>query len=256
MMQRLDVNGTPVDLVRTGSGRPLLYLHAEQFLAQSQPFLDRLSPAFDVIAPRHPGFTEAKPPADFTSVADLAYLYLDLLERLDLRDVVLVGASLGGWAALEMCVRSCERVSRLVLIASVGVKLGGREERDFADLFYLPDEQVRRLLFADPDRWAPDYTSLSDDELTAVARERQYMAYYGWRPYMHNPGLRRWLHRVRVPSLLIWGDQDGFAPPAYGRALAGSLPDAELRMIPAAGHYPQIEQAAATVDAIRQFAGE
>ena len=255
-MERVNVNGMAVELARTGSGRPLLYLHPEQLLAQSQPFLDRLSRAFDVIAPRHPGFTEVKPPADFTSVADLAYLYLDLLDRLDLRDVVLVGASLGGWAALEMCVRSCERVSRLVLISSVGVKFSGREERDFADLFYLPDEQTRRVLFADPDRWAPDYASLSDEQLTAIARERQYMAYYGWRPYMHNPGLRRWLHRVRVPSLLLWGEQDGFAPPGYGRALAGSLPGAELRMVPAAGHYPQIEQAEATAEAIRQFARE
>lgn len=253
-MQRLDLNGLPLELFAAGTGRPLLYLHAEQFLAETQPWLDRLSGRFAVTAPYHPGFAGPPPPSDFTSVSDLAYLYLDLLDRLDLTDVLLVGASLGGWVALEMLVRGCPRVTDLALIGAVGVKFAGREERDLADVFYAPEAQARRLLFADPDRWAPDYERLPDAALTQAAQERQYMAYYGWRPYMHNPALRRWLHRVRQPAFLLWGDRDGFAPPAYGRALAASLPKAKLSLIANAGHYPQIEQADAVMDALGPFA--
>ena len=253
-METLDVRGVPVEIFTAGSGPPLVYLHAEQFFDRTVPHLEELGRGRRVIAPRHTGFGAAALPPDIRSVDDLAYLYLDLLDRLDLRDVVLVGASLGGWIALEMCVRNCARVAKLVLVSSVGVKFSGREERDFADLFYLPDEKAFPLLFADAKRWAPDYTALSDGELTTLARERQQMAYYGWRPYMHNPGLKKWLHRVQVPGLLIWGDSDGFVPAAYGRALAQSLPTAELKVIPKAGHYPQIEQSDAVVRAIEGFA--
>lgn len=253
-METLDVRGIPVEVFTAGSGPPLVYLHAEQFFDCAVPHLEALAAGRRVIAPRHPGFGATALPPDIRSVDDLAYLYLDLLDRLDLRDVVLVGASLGGWIALEMCVRDCARLAKLVLVSSVGVKFSGREERDFADLFYLPDEKAFPLLFADPKRWAPDYAGLPDEQLVTLARERQSMAYYCWRPYMHSPGLRNWLHRVRVPSLLIWGDSDGFAPAAYGRALAQSLPNAELKIIPKAGHYPQIEQPDAVVRAIAAFA--
>ena len=49
---------------------------------------------------------------------------------------------MGGWIALEMCVRCLERIDRLVLIDSVGVKFGGREERDIADIYALPSEEA------------------------------------------------------------------------------------------------------------------
>lgn len=253
-METLDVRGTPVDVFTAGSGPPLLYLHAEQFFDRTVPHLEALARTWRVIAPRHPGFGTAALPPDIRTVDDLAYLYLDLLDQIDLREVTLVGTSLGGWIALEMCVRNHARVAKLVLVSSVGVKFSGREERDFADVFYLPDAQAFPLLFADPKRWAPDHAALSDADLTTLARERQQMAYYAWRPYMHNPGLKRWLHRVQVPSLLLWGDSDGFAPAVYGRALAQSLPNAELAVIAKAGHYPQIEQSDAVVRAIESFA--
>ena len=253
-METLDVSGIPIEVFTAGSGPPLVYLHAEQFFDRALPHLEALGTRFHVTAPRHPGFGKSVLPPDIRTVEDIAYLYLDLLDQLDLQDVVLVGASLGGWIALEMCVRNSARINKLVLVSSVGVKFASREERDFADLFYLPDEQAFPLLFADPGRWAPDYASASEYELATIARERQQMAYYGWRPYMHNPGLKKWLHRVRMPSLLLWGERDGFVPVAFGRQLAQNLPHAELRIIPRSGHYPQIEQSDAVLRAIEGFA--
>src|SRR5262249_44989841 len=106
----------------------------------------------------------------------------------------------------------------------------------------------------DPARVVPDYSKLSDDELNEVARDRQATALYGWRPYMHNPGLRQWLHRVQVPSLVIWGENDGIVTPDYGRKLCRSLPDGRFAAISQAGPYPQIERPDQIADAIARFA--
>jgi pimeloyl-ACP methyl ester carboxylesterase len=252
-METLDVKGCPVEVHTAGAGPPLLYLHAEQYFAQVRPHLDALAKNWTVIAPRHPGYGAASVTTDLRSVDDLAYLYLDLLDELKLDNVVLVGASFGGWIALEMCVRNHARLAKLVLVASVGVKFSGREERDFADLFYMPDIEAFPMLFADPKRYAPSYGTMSSVQLEELARERHMFAHYGWRPYLHNPGLRRWLHRANLPTLVLWGEEDRFAKPVYGRSLTSALPAAELMLIPGAGHYPEIEQSEAVIRAIDAF---
>lgn len=254
-METLDVGGTPVGVQTMGSGPPLIFLHSEMFIGASGPFLEVLAKRYSVIAPRMPGFGPAPVPSDIRTVDDLAYLHLDLMQKLDLKQATVVGVSLGGWVALEMAVRNTSRIGRLALIGSVGVKLSGREERDFADVFYLPDAEAFPSLFADPGKWAPRYSSLPIAEVEQFARERQALAYYAWKPYLHNPGLGRWLHRIDVPTLVVWGDKDRFASPDYGRRLASRIPNAELRIVPGAGHYPQIEQAQATADTISSFAG-
>src|SRR3954466_3125818 len=108
-METRDVRGVPVEIHSAGSGPPLLYLHAEQYVGQVRPYLDALARKWTVIAPRHPGYGAASAAADLRSVDDLACLYLDLLDQLKLDNVVLVGASMGGWIALEMCVRNHAR---------------------------------------------------------------------------------------------------------------------------------------------------
>jgi pimeloyl-ACP methyl ester carboxylesterase len=193
-------------------------------------------------------------PDGFRSVDDIAYLYLDLLQKLDLKDALAVGGSFGGWIALEMCVRNTGRIGKLVLVSSVGVKFSGREDRDFADLFYLSEDRLYATLMADPARWAPRFRELETAAVETIARERQATAFYGWKPYLHNPTLKRWLHRIDVPTLVIWGEQDRFAAPSYGRQLAERIPNAELRMLAGAGHYPHIEQSAEVIEMIDAFA--
>ncbi|MCY3671125.1 MAG: alpha/beta fold hydrolase, partial [Alphaproteobacteria bacterium] len=128
----------------------VLFLHGEHFTGMGGPFLERLGAGRDLHAPLYPGYDGTPPDPDFRSVDDLAYRYLDLLEELDERDAILVGASLGGWVALEMAVRDRSRIGRMALLAPVGVKLSGREERDFADLAFMPEAEAARALFHDP----------------------------------------------------------------------------------------------------------
>ncbi len=237
-----------------GEGPPLLFLHGGDYVAQNEAFLDRLARRWQVTAPRHPGFGHSERPDGFRTIHDLAYLYLDWLDRQPADNVVVVGSSFGGWIALEMCVRSVERVGRLVLIDPLGLKFGGREERDIADIYALPDDERHRRTFFDPAHALPDYAALGDDELTAIARDRSATALYGWRPYMHDPGLRQWLHRVQVPALVLWGDSDGIVSADYGERLRAALPGARIETVAQAGHYPQIERPDAVADAIERFA--
>jgi pimeloyl-ACP methyl ester carboxylesterase len=253
-MEKIEVGGIAVETLSAGDGPPLLFLHGGDYVAQNQLFLDRLAKRFRVVMPRHPGFGNTPRPTWFRTVGDIAYLYLDLLDRLDLRNVMLAGSSFGGWVALEIAVRSTERIARLALIDSLGVKFGGREDRDIADIYALPAEEVLRRLFVDPARVVPDYSKLDDNEALLIARDREATALYGWKPYMHNPALVHWLHRITRPTLVLWGDEDDVAAPAYGERLAAALPNARFELVTGAGHFPQIEQPDAIAAAIERFA--
>jgi len=253
-MERIEIGKISLEALTGGEGLPLLFRHGGDFFLQNRGFLDRLARTWRVIAPRHPGFGTSERPDGFRTVHDLAHLYLDLLEGQRLGDVVVVGSSFGGWIALEMCVRSVARIGHLVLIDALGVKFGGRQERDIADIYALPADELLRRTFLDPACAVPDYGKLDEDELTAIVRDRTATALYRWRPYMHNPGLRQWLHRVRVPTLVIWGEHDGIVLADYGQKLCRSLPDARFELVGEAGHYPQIERPDAVVAAIEGFA--
>lgn len=253
-MERIDIRGQTVEVHMAGSGPDLLFLHAEDYFTQHRPWLDQLSRHFRVIAPRLPGFGQSALPENFRTIHDLAYHTMDLITALNLRDVTLVGASMGGWVGLEICVRSTQNIARLALLGAIGVKFGGREDRDFADLYALPVQDAMRLLFHNPDKALPDYTQLSDDAALEIARDRQSAGLLLWKPFMHNPALRQWLHRINIPALVVGGAQDGFVVPGHAAKLAHALPNGRAQLIANAGHYPQIEQTDETAAAIVAFA--
>jgi pimeloyl-ACP methyl ester carboxylesterase len=239
----LNVGGVATEMVVLGSGPPLLFLHGgEGPLTPSDRYLRLLARTHRVIAPFHPGFGPSELPADFRDVNDLAYFYLELAEQLSLHDAVLCGASFGGWIAAEIAVRNTDFFSRLVLVDALGIKVGDRESRDITDIYALGAEELVRTSYHRPEIAARDTTVMSDAELTAIARSREALCYYGWQPYMHNPQLRRWLHRIDVPTLVLWGAQDRIVAPDYGRAYAAAIPGARFTLIEAAGHYPHMEQ--------------
>ena len=110
-----------------------------------------------------------------------------------------------------------------------------------------------RLAWADPAKGEVDYTALPDAELAAIVRGREAFALYGWKPYMHNPRLKRWLHRIDRPTLLLWGAQDGIVTPSYGEGWRQEIPGARIDVIPAAGHFPHWEQPEEFVQRLSAF---
>jgi pimeloyl-ACP methyl ester carboxylesterase len=253
MTKTMSIAGTTLELVERGHGRPLLFLHPGEGLAPERPWLELLSRRFRVIAPWHPGYGNSPLIDGSGSVDDLAYLYLNLAAELKLENAVLVGACFGGWVAAEMMVRSTARFSHLVLAAPLGIKLGGREERDIADMHGLARAEYLRLAWADPAKGDIDFTRLPESELAAIVRAREAFALYGWKPYMHNPRLKRWLHRIDRPSMLLWGAEDRIVTPAYGEGWRQAIPEAQLEIISQAGHFPLWEQPEASVERLLAF---
>jgi len=126
-------------------------------------------------------------------------------------------------------------------------------DRDIADMHALPQDEYRRLAWADPMNGERDLTQMPDTELAAIARGREAFALFGWKPYMHNPRLKRWLHRIDIPTLLLWGEQDGIVSAEYCQAWCHEILGARLETIPDAGHFPHWEQPEAFREQLTQF---
>jgi pimeloyl-ACP methyl ester carboxylesterase len=249
----ITIAGASLELVEQGAGRPLLFLHAGEGLMPERPWLDLLARRYRVIAPWHPGWGNSPLIDGMGVVDDLAYLYLDLAAELELQDAVLVGAGFGGWVAAEILVRSTARFRHLVLVDPLGVKFGGREERDIADIHAMSRAEYLQRAWAHPAKGEVDFTRLPESELAAIVRGREAFALYGWKPYMHNPRLKRWLHRIDRPTLLLWGAEDRIVTPAYGENWRQAIPGARLELIANAGHFPHWEQPQAFVDKLIAF---
>src|SRR5262245_51387259 len=178
----MTVNGIRLEVVEKGRGQPLLFLHPGIGLDPNAPVIEKLAEKARVIAPSHPGFGNSEQPKSFTTVDDLAYFYLDLLEVLDLKDVVLVGVSFGGWIAAEIAVKSTVRLSHLVLANAVGIKVGARDTRDIVDIFAITDPELNKLAYFDPKLAERDYKAMAEADVRIVARNREATTRYGWAP--------------------------------------------------------------------------
>jgi pimeloyl-ACP methyl ester carboxylesterase len=249
------VEGTRIDMIERGAGRPLIFLHAENGIEPATAAIDELAKSAHVFAPTHLGFGRSELPAGMRTVDDLSYFYLDLLDHLELRDVVVVGVSLGAWIAAEMAVKSTARMARLVMANAVGVKIGDRETRDIADIFALTDKEYLDLVYCDPSAGQRDYKALPDAEVLAAARAREATARFAWNPYFHDPRLKSRLHRIRIPTLFLWGSHDRMLSEAYGRAYCAMIPGARFEMIDRAGHFPHQEQPKVFAEHVLAFAG-
>jgi pimeloyl-ACP methyl ester carboxylesterase len=257
MPDSLVVQGTRIDLIERGKGgKPLLFLHAENGIEPSLAAIGELAKSAHVIAPTHPGFGRSELPKGMRSVDDLSYFYLDLLEQCDLRDVVVVGVGFGAWIAAEIAVKSTARLSRLVMANAVGVKISDRETRDIADIFAVTDPEYLAMVYCDPAVGRRDYKTLPDAEVLAAARAREATARFAWNPYFHNPRLKSRLHRIRIPTLFLWGTHDRMLSEAYGRAYCAMIPGARFESIERAGHFPQEEQPKVFAEKVLTFAGK
>ncbi|MBI3075890.1 MAG: alpha/beta hydrolase [Deltaproteobacteria bacterium] len=255
--ESLVVDGVRLPCWVAGEGPPVLIFHGADGGNGLLPFHHGLAARFRVWAPSLPGFGRAELPAWLESVDDLAYFSLDLVEHLGLRETNVMGMGFGGWVVAEMAVRCQDRLRRLVLADAVGIKVSGPETRDIADLFVLPREEAARLTWHDPraaeGMKVPGTPGLSEGELTGLLRAAQTVITLGWKPFLHNPQLLRRLGRLRVPTLVLWGQSDRVVSPDYGRAYHQAIPGSTFQVIARAGHYPHRERPDEFVKAVTAF---
>jgi pimeloyl-ACP methyl ester carboxylesterase len=245
----LTVRGTRIRVQRGGTGTPLIFLHGASGHVGWLPFLERLSERYDVIAPEHPGFGASDDPKWLDHPSDLAYFYLDLIEALKLSRVHLVGTSLGGWIAAELAVRNTSRLASLALVCAVGIVPDGEP---IDDLFRISAEENARRFYFDPERARRRIELLAKADPHTLVRNRATVVRLAY-PHYANPGLAKWLHRIDVPTLLIWGANDGLVPVRFGNAYNQLIAGSKLVIIPEAGHAPFEEKPESFLTALTDF---
>jgi pimeloyl-ACP methyl ester carboxylesterase len=247
----MSVRDCRIQVMRGGSGSPMLFLHGGGGVGIWLPCMARLAKKFDVIAPEHPGFGASDTPDWLENIHDLAYFYLDFMEQLDLDRVHLVGASLGGWIAAEIAIRDTYRLSSLTLVGAAGIHVPGAKQ---VDLFLGSDEQRIRDFFYDQTRADEMIARVLRPELEDVTmKNRVATARLAWQPRGHDPHLHKWLHRIDVPTLLIWGANDRLFPQEYAFAWQRLIPGSKALIIPECGHVPHVEKPAVFVSELTGF---
>lgn len=250
----IQVAGIDTEVVVKGSGAPLLFLHGMDGVENAAPLIDLLARDFTVHAPSHPGFGASALPPHFTRIDDAAIFYLDLLDQLGLDAPVVAGFSFGGWLAAEMLVMDPARAARLVLGAPLGLPTASRREQIVTDIFMLGAAEAQQKMQVSPPPPPIDAAAVPEALLERRVRNAEALALYGWSPYLHNPKLRHRLHRLTLPTLLLWGEEDAIVPRRYAEDFASALPAAEFQTLPRCGHRIHIDQPEAAADRIRSFA--
>ena len=246
------VGGVQVTFTDQGEGRPFLVLHGGGGPLTVNAFSSLLAAerAARVITPIHPGFAGTSRPDGLSTVRGLAALYVGLLVELELRDVVVVGNSIGGWIAAEMALLDTSRVSGFVIVDGVGIQVEGHPLVDF---FTLTPRQVAEASYHDPDRFGIDPSKLAPEALQAMAGNRATLSIYAGSD-MYDATLARRLAAASTRTLVLWGDSDRIADTDYGRAFAAAIPGAGFRVLANTGHLPQIETPEQLLESIWTFA--
>lgn len=239
----IEVGGISVHTLIGGQGFPVLVLHGASGGLGWRRWLATLAQYYTVYAPTHPGYGDSGDAEWMTSITDLARFYLWYLDEVGLQRVHLVGWSMGGWLAAEMAVMCPHVIDRLVLISPAGLK---PRQGAITDIFAYTPEQIRSLSFYDPAQ-VPEFDELYGAEPTErmraiQVRNREMAKRLTGNPYMHNPQLPYFLPRVTVPTLILWGRNDGILPVICGQQYQELLPNARLHIFEKCGHFPQLEK--------------
>ena len=239
----VDVGGSKLQLLKGGSGEPLLILHGAGGSRGWLRYAQALSDRFTVYLPSHPGFGTSERPDWIESVPDLACFYTWFQEQQGLENVRAIGFSMGGWLAAEMAVMCRHAFSKLMLVDAVGIK---PQQGEIADIFIISPAQVAELGYHDR-KQVPEYDQIFPENPTPEEQEqaevnREMAVRVCWKPYLYDPRLSALLARTHVPTRIVWGREDRIVPLECGQLYQQAIPGSDLVVIDNCGHSPQIEK--------------
>lgn len=246
----VDVRGYTVRVATGGSGPALVLFHGAGGAAEWSEFHARLAQRFTVYAPVQPGFAGSPLPSWLKSAEDVALHNFDVMAALEIERPHVLGISMGGWVATEMAIFRSAAMASLTLAGAVGV----RPEQPMPDLFIMEPQEAMSLLFANPERAlaARAGQPMDIDAIVTAWSDQAAVARLMWkRPY--HPNLRRRLHHVTVPTLVVWGERDGLLPPAHGEMVAAGIPNARFEVVTDAGHVIHAEQPDRFAELVENF---
>jgi pimeloyl-ACP methyl ester carboxylesterase len=243
-------------VLSAGRGPHLVYFHSFHERGGWSPFLDRLAARYTVHAPLHPGVQGSRGVETLDDVFDLVLAYDELFDRLAIGAGHLVGHFFGGMVAAELAATLRPRAVKLVLVSPLGL---WRDDAPSADVLILPAEDLPRVLWRDPaSPVARAWAALPEDEEENVAAQiesiqrRSAMARFVWP--IPDRGIRKRLHRLTAPTLVLWGDADRANPLVYAEEWQRRIKGAALRLLPG-GHMVLHEAPDAAAAAVVEFLG-
>jgi pimeloyl-ACP methyl ester carboxylesterase len=241
-----------------GSGPPLVFFHGPWGLTWD-PFLETLARDFTVHAPEHPGTTPGAPNEIYQldGLWDLVLCYDELLSSLGLDEVTLVGHSFGGMIACEVAAAAPRRARRLVLIDPIGF---WRDAEPVVNWMAIEPPELRRRMFRDPEGEPARrfFRDGSDEKAAAAERVRWAWALGATGKFVWpipDKGLKKRIHRITAPTLVLWGKEDRLVPPVYADEFTRRLPGARLHTVDGAAHAPHLERPDVVAQVGRDFAG-
>jgi pimeloyl-ACP methyl ester carboxylesterase len=244
---------------RKGKGAPLLWFHAAGGMRNGwTPELEALSQHYDVIAPVHPGWDDTQGLDKIDDIHDLVFYYQDFVDALKIPTPFnLAGHSIGGMFAAEFAAARPDLVKKLVLVCPVGLWI---DETPVTDLFTLMPADLPGVIFGDltnpviPTLFKPP----ANEEEMATNYYFQLANFSATGKFIWpipDKGLKKRLHRITAPTLILWGDQDKLTPPAYGPLFESKIAKAQLVSIKGSGHMLPLENTAEFEKEIVAFLG-
>lgn len=248
----VEVQGIATHLFEAGpaSAPALLYLHGTHLGNLWLEYHERLARDFHVFAPDIPGFGLTERPDWMRDMSDYVLYWRDLWDALDLGNASLIGHSLGGWMAAEIAVWYPERVHKLVLSNSAGIRVKGSP---IANLFAMNPQETVAVCFENLAAARPLVPAeVNSDYFVRLYKERTTLASLAWNPH-YDPKLARRLTSVHCPTLIVWGQNDRLIPPIYGPTFQSLIPGSQLVTLEGTGHMPMFEQPEAWARVIGDF---
>ena len=253
---RLSHRNINVQISEGGSGkRNLIYLHGFNGFEEWPSFLDALEQHFHIYVPSQPGVSNSEGLDKIDDLWDLILFYEELISDLNIDNAVLIGHSYGGMIAAELASQLRERISKLVLVDSLGLWL---DNEPIPDIFMLTPSERHAISWHNPDSdTAQDYENsfyegLSKEE-TNLERTKTLMAIGKFCWPIPDKGLEKRIHRINVPTLLVWGEKDQIVPPEYAHAFQHQISESTLAMIGGTGHIPHVECKSDFIEATLSF---
>jgi pimeloyl-ACP methyl ester carboxylesterase len=217
--------------------------------------IENLAKDFHVYALQFPiDYHPNKSSREFTTIEELTRYTLDFMDENKIAKATIIGNSLGGQVAIDMCLNHSHRVEKLIITGSAGLferhLTGGNLPKDVSREFI---REKGKEIFYDPSHITDEIV----ENIHKMLEDRSFVRFLlrvakSTRDY----NVKEELEKIKFPTLIVWGSDDVITPPYVAEEFEEHLENATLRFIDQCGHTPPMEQPYEFSKIIREFLQE
>ena len=249
-----DVGGITTRYEKVGSGSPVVVLHGWGGAIENvRPIIQCLSRTHTAYALDFPGFGQSNHPPPGWGVFDYAEWVGTFMDAVQCPQAHFIGHSFGGRVAIVLAAQHSQRVGRLVLVDSAGIKPQRTWRHHLRVNLFKGTRGLSRLVPV------PRWQEVILKQVHAVFGSADYRDAGPMRGVfvrVVNEDLRAFLPVIAASALLIWGENDGDVPLSYGEIMAREMPNARLEVLPGAGHFSYLDRLPRFCQLVQDFLEE